>query len=77
MCFRKQACAISPAPAPEMPLTLRPTGLSGNPDASDWSVHEDGAEIGRFYEDRQGDPVREPVVLVDYDHGAGALPRPH
>ena len=36
-----------------MPLTLRPTGLSGNPDANDWSVHEDGVEIGRFYEDLQ------------------------
>jgi hypothetical protein len=36
-----------------MPLALRPTDLSGNPDANDWSVHEDGVEIGRFYEDLQ------------------------
>jgi hypothetical protein len=36
-----------------MPLTLRPTGLSGNPGANDWSVHEDGAAIGRLYEDLQ------------------------
>jgi hypothetical protein len=39
--------------AKKMPLTLRPTGLSGNPDANDWSVHEDGVEIGRFYADLQ------------------------
>jgi hypothetical protein len=36
-----------------MPLTLRPTGLSGNPHRNDWSIHEDGVEIGRLYEDRQ------------------------
>jgi hypothetical protein len=35
-----------------MPLTLRPTGLSGDPNRNDWSVYEDGAEIGRLYEDR-------------------------
>jgi hypothetical protein len=34
-----------------MPLTLRPTRLSRNPDANEWSIHEDGAEIGRLYED--------------------------
>jgi hypothetical protein len=34
-----------------MPLTLRPTGLSRDPDRNDWSVHEDGQEIGRLYED--------------------------
>jgi hypothetical protein len=34
-----------------MALTLRPTGLSPDPDRQDWSVHEDGAEIGRLYED--------------------------
>jgi hypothetical protein len=33
-----------------MPLTLRPTGLSRDPNAKDWSIHEDGAEIGRLYE---------------------------
>jgi hypothetical protein len=36
-----------------MPLTLRPTGLSGNPDRNDWSIYEDGVEIGRLYEDLQ------------------------
>jgi hypothetical protein len=36
-----------------MTLTLRPTGLSGNPDANDWSIYEDGTQIGRLYEDRQ------------------------
>jgi hypothetical protein len=34
-----------------MPLTLRPTHLSRNPNANDWSIHEDGVEIGRLYED--------------------------
>jgi hypothetical protein len=34
-----------------MPLTLRRTGLSRDPDANDWSVYEDGVEIGRIYED--------------------------
>jgi hypothetical protein len=34
-----------------MPLTLRPTRLSRDPDAQDWTVREDGAEIGRLYED--------------------------
>jgi hypothetical protein len=34
-----------------MPLSLRPTGLSRNPNANDWSIHEDGVEIGRLYED--------------------------
>jgi hypothetical protein len=24
-----------------------------NPDANDWSIYEDGVEIGRLYEDRQ------------------------
>jgi hypothetical protein len=32
-------------------LTLRPTRLSCDPNAKDWSVHEDGQEIGRLYED--------------------------
>jgi hypothetical protein len=36
-----------------MLLTVRPTGLSGNPDRNDWSIYEDGVEIGRLYEDRQ------------------------
>jgi hypothetical protein len=36
-----------------MPLTLRPTGLSRDPNANDWSIYEDGAQIGRLYEDRQ------------------------
>jgi hypothetical protein len=35
------------------PLTLRPTGLSGNPEANDWSVREDGVAIGRLYKDLQ------------------------
>jgi hypothetical protein len=29
-----------------MPLTLRPTGLSGNPDANHWSIYEDGIAFG-------------------------------
>jgi hypothetical protein len=33
-------------------LTLRPTRLSRDPDANDWSIHKDGQEIGRLYEDR-------------------------
>jgi hypothetical protein len=36
-----------------MPLTLRPTGLSSNPDRNDWTIHEDGVEIGRLFEDLQ------------------------
>jgi hypothetical protein len=36
-----------------MPLTLRATRLSRDPNANDWSIYEDGAEIGRLYEDRQ------------------------
>jgi hypothetical protein len=38
-----------------MPLTLRRTGLSRDPDANDWCVVEDGEEIGRIYEDTSGD----------------------
>jgi hypothetical protein len=34
-----------------MPLTLRPTRLSRYPDRNDWSIYEDGQEIGRLYED--------------------------
>jgi hypothetical protein len=34
-----------------MPLTLRPTRLSRDPKADDWSIHEDGQENGRLYED--------------------------
>jgi hypothetical protein len=34
-----------------MALTLRPTRLSRDPDRKDWTVHEDGIEIGRLYED--------------------------
>jgi hypothetical protein len=30
------------------PLTLRPTGLSRNPDVNDWSIYEDGEQIGRL-----------------------------
>ena len=36
-----------------MPLTLRPTGLQCPPDfqhLKDYSVYEDGTEIGRMYE---------------------------
>jgi hypothetical protein len=36
-----------------MPLTLRPTRLSRDPDDQDSTVHDDGAEIGRLYEDLQ------------------------
>ena len=32
-------------------LTLRPTRLSGDPNRHDWTVHEDGEQIGRLYED--------------------------
>jgi hypothetical protein len=35
-----------------MTLTRRPTRLSRDPDRNDWSTHDDGAEIGRQYEDR-------------------------
>jgi hypothetical protein len=34
-----------------MRLTQRPARLSRNPRAKDWSIHEDGIEIGRLYED--------------------------
>jgi hypothetical protein len=34
-----------------MALALRPTSLSDDPDRQDWSIYEDGAEIGRLYED--------------------------
>jgi hypothetical protein len=34
-----------------MALTLRPTRLSRDPNAKDWSIHEEGEEIGRLYED--------------------------
>ena len=34
-------------------LTLRPTHLSRDPNDQDWTVHDDGAEIGRLYEDLQ------------------------
>src|SRR5262245_35342189 len=34
-----------------MPLTLRPAGLSRSPNAKDWSIYEDGVEIGRVCED--------------------------
>jgi hypothetical protein len=36
-----------------MPLTLRPTGPADNPHRKDWSIREDGVEIGRLYEDLQ------------------------
>jgi hypothetical protein len=36
--------------APGSPLTLRPTGLSRDPNANDWCVYEDGEDIGRIYE---------------------------
>ena len=29
----------------------QPTGLSRDPNANGWRVHEDGVEIGRLYED--------------------------
>jgi hypothetical protein len=52
---RRPTCENSPvALVDPMPLTLRPTGLSGNPHRNDWSIHEDGVEIGRLYEDLQG-----------------------
>jgi hypothetical protein len=34
-----------------MTLSLRPTHLSRDPDANDWTIHEDGIEIGRLCED--------------------------
>jgi hypothetical protein len=34
-----------------MTLTLRPTHLSRDPDRNDWSVHDDGQDIGRQCED--------------------------
>jgi hypothetical protein len=34
-----------------MPLTLRPTGLSRDPDAKDWCIYDGGTQpIGRIYE---------------------------
>ena len=36
-----------------MPLTLRPTGLSRDPNAQDWCIYDGGTEpVGRVYEDR-------------------------
>ena len=36
-----------------MPLTLRPTGLSRDPNAPDWNVFDGGTQpIGRIYEDK-------------------------
>ena len=35
-----------------VPLTLRRTNLSRDPDAQDWTIHEDGEDIGRLYEDQ-------------------------
>ena len=32
-------------------LTLRSTRLSGDSNRQDWTVHEDGEQIGRLYED--------------------------
>jgi hypothetical protein len=32
-----------------MLLGLRPTRLSRDRDRDDWSIHEDGIEIGRLY----------------------------
>jgi hypothetical protein len=34
-----------------MALNLRPTRLSRDPNAKDWSIHEEGEEIGRLYKD--------------------------
>jgi hypothetical protein len=41
-----------------MPRTLRPTGLSSpvHADQLDYTVFEDGREIGRMYEDRYRPP---------------------
>jgi len=36
-----------------MPLALRSTGLSRDPNANDWSIYEDGVQIGRLYADLQ------------------------
>jgi hypothetical protein len=36
-----------------MSLTIRPTGFLRDSDAKDYTVHEDGAEVGRIYEDRR------------------------
>jgi hypothetical protein len=35
-----------------MVITLRPTYLSRDPNAQDWSIYEDGTEIGRLYQDK-------------------------
>jgi hypothetical protein len=36
-----------------MPLTLRPTGLSRDPNARDWNVFDGGSQpVGRIYEDK-------------------------
>jgi hypothetical protein len=37
-----------------MPLTMRATGLSSSPvdkDRKDWTIFDDGAPVGRIYED--------------------------
>ncbi len=39
-----------------MTLTLRPAGLSRDPDRKDWSAYEDGQEIGRIYENDTARP---------------------
>jgi hypothetical protein len=57
-----------------MPLTLRPTGLSRNPDANDWSIHEAGEEIGRLYEDPTATRPEITWFWFDYRDGAGTPP---
>jgi len=43
-----------------MPLTLRPTGLSRDPNANDWNVFDGGTQpVGRIYEDKTA-PVETP-----------------
>jgi hypothetical protein len=44
-----------------MPLTLRPTRLSRDPDAKDWSIHEDGHEIAWFWSITVMGPARHKV----------------
>ncbi len=56
-----------------MPLTLRPTGLSGNPHRNDWSIHSRSAGSTRTH--RRA--CQKPLVLVDHGDGAGAVPRAH
>jgi hypothetical protein len=60
-----------------MPLTLRPTRLSRDPDDQDWTVHDAGAEIGRLYEDLQTSRPENRWFWSITVMGPGARPHAH